>query len=91
MGIHDNFFSDLGGHSLLVIQIVGNLREALGRQVSVVEIFRFPTIHSLADHLSAIEDEQLPLHRAQDVTRVRQQSLKQRRSMRQIRQTTEGE
>jgi acyl carrier protein len=51
VGIHDNFF-DLGGHSLLIAQVNTRLREALKRDVSMVEMFNYPTINSLAGHLS---------------------------------------
>ncbi|MCC5648468.1 amino acid adenylation domain-containing protein [Nostoc sp. XA013] len=50
VGIYDNFF-DLGGHSLLVIQVNNKLKETLNRNLSVVEIFQNPTIKSLAQYL----------------------------------------
>ncbi|MEJ1929855.1 amino acid adenylation domain-containing protein, partial [Nostoc sp. NIES-2111] len=51
VGVYDNFF-DLGGHSLLVVQVNNKLREILNRDLSVIEIFQNPTIKSLAEHLS---------------------------------------
>ncbi|MGV0103005.1 amino acid adenylation domain-containing protein [Nostoc sp. DSM 114160] len=51
VGIHDNFF-DLGGHSLLMIQVNYKLRAILQRNISVVEMFQNPTIYSLAQYLS---------------------------------------
>jgi natural product biosynthesis luciferase-like monooxygenase protein len=50
-GISDNFF-DLGGHSLLVIQVQRRLREATGREISITDMFRLPTISALAAHLN---------------------------------------
>ncbi|MBF9034658.1 LLM class flavin-dependent oxidoreductase [Rhodobacterales bacterium HKCCE2091] len=47
-----NFF-DLGGHSLLVVQVQRRLKEALGRDIAITDMFRFPTVRSLADHLGA--------------------------------------
>ena len=52
IGIHDNFF-ELGGNSLLLVEVEGRLREALGREIPIVEMFRNPTIHGLAQALSA--------------------------------------
>jgi hypothetical protein len=46
----DNFF-DLGGHSLLVVQVQRRLREACGREVPITDMFRLPTIRALAAHL----------------------------------------
>ena len=51
VSVTDNFF-DLGGHSLLVVQVQRRLRDASGQEVSITDMFRFPTIRSLAQHLS---------------------------------------
>jgi acyl carrier protein len=51
VGIYDNFF-ELGGHSLLVVQVHHKLQEILGVKLSVVQMFQYPTIHSLSEHLS---------------------------------------
>jgi acyl carrier protein len=48
VGIHDNLF-DLGGDSLLVIQIVSRIREILRIEVPLRTIFETPTIAELAD------------------------------------------
>jgi natural product biosynthesis luciferase-like monooxygenase protein len=51
VGTSDNFF-DLGGHSLLVVQVQRRLREACGREISITDMFRLPTIGALAAHLA---------------------------------------
>jgi hypothetical protein len=51
VSVHDNFF-DLGGHSLMMAQAHSRLQEMLGRDVPIVDLFRFPTIHQLAMHLA---------------------------------------
>ena len=51
VGIHDNFF-DLGGHSLLIVKASYELSEALDQRVSVVELFQYPTIASLAEYFA---------------------------------------
>jgi len=50
VGMHDNFF-ELGGHSLLLVRLHGRLNETFLQQVSIIELFRYPTIASLAAHL----------------------------------------
>jgi hypothetical protein len=51
VSIHDNFF-ELGGHSLLAVQAHRELKDALGRpELTITDIFRFPTISALAAHL----------------------------------------
>jgi aryl carrier-like protein len=51
VGIHDNFF-EVGGTSLLLVQVHSKLRAKLNTELSVVELFRYPTIHALAQYLS---------------------------------------
>jgi amino acid adenylation domain-containing protein len=50
VGVKENFF-DLGGHSLLLVQVQARLSEALDRKISIVDLFRFPTVAALAEHL----------------------------------------
>jgi amino acid adenylation domain-containing protein len=51
VGIHDNFF-ELGGHSLLAIKVNNRLREILKTDLSILEMFKYPTISSLGERLS---------------------------------------
>ncbi|MFP3938811.1 MAG: amino acid adenylation domain-containing protein [Thermoanaerobaculia bacterium] len=50
VGVHDNFF-DLGGTSLAGVQLVSELKEELGVEVSTVSVFEAPTVSALARHL----------------------------------------
>ncbi|HET9366286.1 MAG TPA: condensation domain-containing protein [Candidatus Angelobacter sp.] len=52
VGVHDNFF-DLGGHSLLMIQIHQKLRADLAVEIELLHLFQFPTIDSLVRFLQA--------------------------------------
>ncbi len=47
----ENFF-DLGGHSLLVLQLQARLRDELGHAVSVADLFLWPTVAGLVAHIS---------------------------------------
>ncbi|HEX9205841.1 MAG TPA: beta-ketoacyl synthase N-terminal-like domain-containing protein, partial [Candidatus Deferrimicrobiaceae bacterium] len=52
VGARDNFF-DLGGHSLLLLQVHAKLKDQFaGKRLSVVDLFHYPTVESLAEHLS---------------------------------------
>jgi acyl carrier protein len=52
VGANQNFF-ELGGHSLLMAQVYGRLRERLKLEVSMVDLFRYPTVGSLAGKLAS--------------------------------------
>jgi SAM-dependent methyltransferase len=47
----DNLF-ELGANSLLMVQANGRLKAALGRELGLVDMFRFPSIATLAAHLA---------------------------------------
>ncbi|HKX32892.1 MAG TPA: amino acid adenylation domain-containing protein, partial [Blastocatellia bacterium] len=53
VGLNDNFF-DIGGHSLLLIQVHRRLREACHAELPLVELFRYPTVRTLAEYLNSI-------------------------------------
>jgi non-ribosomal peptide synthetase component F len=55
VGLRDSFF-DLGGHSLLLVEVHDELRAFAARPVSVVDLFRHPTIEALAGFLAGGED-----------------------------------
>ena len=42
----------LGANSLMMVQANGRLRAALGKGVSLVDMFRFPTVRTLAAHVA---------------------------------------
>jgi len=56
IGMSDNFF-ELGGHSLLLVQLHGKMNETLRHEVSIVDLFKYPTIASLAAHLGEDQEE----------------------------------
>ncbi|MGC3972487.1 MAG: LLM class flavin-dependent oxidoreductase [Pirellulales bacterium] len=51
VGVDDNFF-DLGGHSLLVVRMHRQLTKLVTMPVALTDLFRFPTIRTLAAHLA---------------------------------------
>jgi amino acid adenylation domain-containing protein len=51
VGVDDNFF-DLGGHSLLLVQLHRRITAQLGVALSVMDLFRYPTISTLARFVS---------------------------------------
>jgi acyl carrier protein len=60
VGIHDNFF-DLGGNSLLAIQLVSHLRKAFHIELPMSELFESPTAAELARAIAVSQEEQRQL------------------------------
>ncbi|ETX03443.1 MAG: hypothetical protein ETSY1_00010, partial [Candidatus Entotheonella factor] len=56
VGIHDNFFA-VGGHSLSIINVHAKLADLTTRDVSITDLFRYPTIASLAQYLGQSQPE----------------------------------
>ncbi len=56
VGIHDNFF-DLGGNSLISVQIISKLKEELNIEIPIISIYERPTVNSLAEILSCDSKE----------------------------------
>jgi len=56
IGVHDNFF-ELGGNSLALVLMNVRLNETLRREVTIIELFRYPTITLLAAHIGQDQQE----------------------------------
>jgi amino acid adenylation domain-containing protein len=57
VGIEDNFF-DLGGHSLLAMRVIASIRKEFGNELSIKDLFVYPTIAGLSDRLMQIRGNQ---------------------------------
>jgi len=51
VGTRDNFF-DIGGHSLLVVQVLKEMREKFPKPIQMTDLFRHTTIEALAKFVS---------------------------------------
>src|SRR5262249_44851438 len=54
IGSDSNFF-DLGGHSLLLMKVHDRLTKLVQSNLTIVDLFRFPTVNSLATFLTQRE------------------------------------
>ncbi len=72
VGLNENFF-DLGAHSLMVAEVHIQLQQLLGRELSLVDLFQFPTVTALAHHLNGEEAAPRVSTRAERRLAARQQ------------------
>lgn len=56
VGVDQDFFLDLGGHSLLAAQMATALRQVSGVEIPVRDIYAYPKIALLAEHLQRLHE-----------------------------------
>jgi len=62
---NDNFF-DLGGHSLLLVQVHSALVKLFPNAPSILDLFRYPTVKSLAEFLNQGATNQFSFEKVRD-------------------------
>ena len=77
VGAEDNFF-DLGGHSLLAVQVHSRVRALGVRDVSITDLFRFPTVRALAAFLGEPAQVDVAAKAGTDRAEARRQALLRR-------------
>lgn len=78
IGIHDNFF-ELGGNSLSMCKVNDRLNQLFEREVSLVDMFRHPSIKELAEFLSESSQASKHVVPGQRRAKLRRQLQKKRR------------
>ncbi len=77
VAIHDNFF-EVGGHSLIAIEMYTDLQERLAQDFAVTDLFRYPTIALLAQYLSQTQAMPPSQLSNQNRAQARRAAIKQR-------------
>ncbi|MDZ7967875.1 MAG: amino acid adenylation domain-containing protein [Nostoc sp. DedSLP03] len=84
VGIYDNFF-ELGGYSLLLIQVHSKLREIFQIDLSVLDLFRYPTINSLANSFNQDKNQQISSYVTEMITeKIADGKAQQRKRLQQL-------
>ncbi|NNE11573.1 MAG: LLM class flavin-dependent oxidoreductase [Ilumatobacter sp.] len=83
VGAQQNFF-DLGGHSINVVQVHAKIRDQLGVEVPLTDLFRYPTVRTLAQSFRTSGAEPVPSggQRGQTRAAARKQAQSRRRRRR---------
>ena len=66
-----------------MVQSTAKLEAALGASLSLVEMFRFTTVSSLAAYVTRTSGEALSFQEGQDRARTRKDAMARRRELRQ--------
>ncbi|MFN6530673.1 non-ribosomal peptide synthetase [Nostoc sp. ChiSLP03a] len=80
VGVNDNFF-DLGGHSLLIVQVNSKLQEVINCNISIIEIFQNPTISSLTQSLNQKPENQTLFKPIRDRANKQIQAVEKRKQL----------
>lgn len=78
VGMHDNFF-DLGGTSLLAVNLVALINRELGIELPIVKIFQYPNISLLVGYLGQTHDSRPTYERITERARKRRESLERQK------------
>ncbi len=81
VGVNDNFFS-LGGHSLLLVQVQGKLTELFDKTLSILELFRHPTIRALAKYIDESQPKDVDFSRIHSMAEKRKNAIQRRKNLR---------
>jgi acyl-coenzyme A synthetase/AMP-(fatty) acid ligase/SAM-dependent methyltransferase/acyl carrier protein len=88
VGSQDNFF-DLGGHSLLLIQVRSRLEDVFARNISTTTLLEYPTISALAGYIGQEQPPMPAFDQGRTRAEARKALAKQQQERRQKRQTPE--
>jgi amino acid adenylation domain-containing protein len=81
VGLDENFF-DLGGDSLLLVAVHSNLQKILQTQIPLTDLFEFPTVRKLAQHLGRHESTPGTTSDAKDLGQRQREAFARFRSQR---------
>jgi len=80
VGLETNFF-DHGGHSLLLVRVQDQLRQALKIEVRVTDLFKFPTVAALAKYLDHRSDQESGKAAESNIDAGRQRAAARKQAM----------
>lgn len=78
VGLNDNFF-EIGGNSLLIMVILSKIRRAINSEISVIDLFQYPTINKLAKHLNQGETAETQCESSEMRAKMRKELINRRR------------
>jgi len=89
VGINDSFF-DLGGHSLLLVKMLRRLRKSFPGNLSIVDLFQYPTIATLNAFLADSQSVKPSFAETFDIANKQIASLKRQKRLANARREFNG-
>lgn len=80
IGINDNFF-DLGGHSLLLVNVYDRLQAAFQKSFPLVEMYRYSTVLALTTYLSGSDTDDGHASQVQDRASRQKEALRRQQQL----------
>jgi acyl carrier protein len=80
VGMKDNFF-DVGGHSLKMVEVQARIGKRVGREVTLIELFQYPTIEALTKYLEYKEATVIPLQSINERAAKQREALSRQRQI----------
>jgi len=81
VGIDNNFF-DLGGHSLSLIQVQSKLGKMFKQNLSIMELFKFPTVNVLAKYFNQEQSEQSDFQKIHSLAKKQKEAMSRQKQLR---------
>ena len=78
ISMEDNFF-DLGGHSLLALEVHLEIKSLTEKSLSVVDLFRYPTIRSMAKYMGSSDNNNERISMSQKRGEARRRNMRRLR------------
>ncbi|HWX40676.1 MAG TPA: phosphopantetheine-binding protein, partial [Blastocatellia bacterium] len=78
VGVTDNFF-DIGGQSVLMLQVYGKLQKQLKKDLVITDFFRLPTISSLTEHLNTREAQTPSFEEKYESAETKREGMRRRK------------
>ncbi len=89
VSIYDNFF-DLGGNSLLTIPICSKMQETLNINISVIDLFTYPTVSAFARYLDKNQEVEQPVFSQQSRVSRKKEAFKTQKQLNKQRRKANG-
>jgi amino acid adenylation domain-containing protein len=79
VGIDNNFF-DIGGNSLLALELQFRLSKEFNKKIDIVKLFEFPTIRGFAKYMTSDNNDLEIIKKANNRMQKRMEAMKKRRN-----------